>query len=144
MKSSVLVASRSELDRLFRAASAGPIPVGDADGRVLIAPGTPLGRAVMVLVKALVWDGKVFDRSRDELVNKLTPVGVRAIRACVYRGPSLVDGGECLVLDYSRTSLVARWIRDEIRLVAPGVYLGVVFVRGRRVFEFALRFAGPA
>jgi len=44
------------------------------------------------------------------------------------------------VLDYSKTSLVARQIRDEIREVAPGVFLGVVFWGHHHVVDFALDF----
>jgi hypothetical protein len=29
-----------------------------------------------------------------------------------------------IVLDFSETSLVAQWIRDEIRQIGPGMYLG--------------------
>jgi hypothetical protein len=61
---------------------------------------------------------------------------------------SWVDGQECVLLDYSRSSRICGWIRDEIREVSPGVYLGVVwgvgrfFGRGRRrrVLGFALTF----
>ena len=37
------------------------------------------------------------------------------------RAPSWLDSKECIVLDYSETSLVAHWIRDEIRQIAPGL-----------------------
>jgi hypothetical protein len=66
------------------------------------------------------------------------PIGVRAIAAKVYKAPSWLDGNECIVLDYSQTSLVAHWIRDEIRLVAPGLYLGLVFWEKERILGFAL------
>ena len=32
------------------------------------------------------------------------------------------------MLDYSKTSLIAHWIRDEIREVSPGIYLGLVYL----------------
>jgi hypothetical protein len=48
------------------------------------------------------------------------------------------------VLDYSRTSLVAHWIRDEIREVAGRTYLGQVFVRGRKLLHFTLTFPPSA
>jgi len=38
--------------------------------------------------------------------------------------------------------VVAHWIRDEIRLVAPGLYLGLVFWDKERILGFAL--AEPA
>ena len=44
------------------------------------------------------------------------------------------------MLDYSQTSIVAHWIRDEIRLVSPGLYLGVVFWDRRKILNFALQF----
>ena len=78
------------------------------------------------------------------LRNRMTPFGIRVIRAKVYKGPSWVDGEECIVLDYSRTSLVAQWIRDEIREVAGRTYLGQVFVRDRKLLHFTLTFPPSA
>ena len=65
---------------------------------------------------------------------------MNAIVAEVYKGPSLFDGKECIVLDYSKTSLVAKWIRDEIRLIAPKLYLGVVLSHNKPCLHFALEF----
>ena len=47
---------------------------------------------------------------------------------------------ECVALDYSETSLIAHWIRDEIRLVAPALYLGIVYWGHDRLINFALDF----
>ena len=44
-------------------------------------------------------------------------------------GTELVDGGPALVLDYSRTSRVYADNRDEIRQVAPGLFLGLMYDR---------------
>ncbi len=44
------------------------------------------------------------------------------------------------MLDYSKTSLVAQWIRDEIREVAPGIYLGLVYWGKKKLIHFALEF----
>jgi hypothetical protein len=49
-----------------------------------------------------------------------------------------VDGRPCIVIDYSKTSLIACLIRDEIREVAPGLYLGVVFLGRMKILNFAL------
>jgi hypothetical protein len=65
---------------------------------------------------------------------------LRAIAARVYKAPSWIDEKECIVLDYSETSLVAHWIRDEIRLIAPGTYLGIVFWDRAKLINFALQF----
>jgi hypothetical protein len=131
--------SRRELKGLYRRSPAAPVPVGDSEGTAILAPGTVLA-PILAKVIRLVWQGKVFAPEGGELYNKMTPLRLRAFRALVYVGPSLEDGGDCIVIDYSRTSRSARWVRDEIRRVGPGVYLGLPFVWRRRVGAFALRF----
>jgi hypothetical protein len=74
------------------------------------------------------------------LRNKILPFGLNAIIAKVYKGESWLDGKECIVLDYSDTSLVAQWIRDEIREISPGIYLGKVYWGDKRLIDFALEF----
>ena len=68
--------------------------------------------------------------------------GVKAIVARVYHTASWLDGRECIVLDYSKTSLLARKIRDEIRLIDPAtrLYLGKVWWGKTRLIDFALKF----
>ncbi len=139
----LLTMSRPELDRLFRTSPAGEIPTGEGAGTVLLARGARLSTVVARLAHLLAWQGKVFEPERGELRNRVTPLRVRAIRAKVYRNGSWSDGGECTVLDYSRTSLLAHRIRDEIRSVGPGLYLGVVYWGRRKVLNFALRFPSP-
>ena len=63
-----------------------------------------------------------------------------AIIASVYAGPSWMDGKDCVVLDYSQTSMLAHWIRDEIRLVSPNFYLGKVYWGKDRLIDFCLQF----
>jgi hypothetical protein len=135
---SLLGMATSQLEELYQASPAGPIPMGDTMGTAIIAPGTPLVRAMATFVRLFQWQGKVFDPAAGTLRNKITPFGVRAIVAKVYKGTSWIDGNECIVLDYSKTSLIARWVRDEIREVAPGLYLGVALLKGKRVIDFAL------
>ena len=129
-----------QLDDLFRASPAGPIPQGDADGTAIIAPDTPISDTTAGLVHLFAWQGKVFDPATGTLRNKILPEGDKAIVAQVYRGASWFDGKECIVLDYSRTSLVAHWIRDEIRLIGPNFYLGRVYWKQKSLIHFALQF----
>ncbi len=129
-----------QLDALYRASPAGEIPHGEGRGTVLFAPGTSISRGFAAYLRATSWQGKVFDPASGELRNLITPFGIKAIRAKVYEGPSWIDGKPCIVLDYSRTSLVARFIRDEIRLVAPGLYLGIAYLTRLKVVHFALSF----
>ena len=86
----------------------------------------------------MFWKGKVFDPERGELRNRITPFDLHVVAAKVYRGDSWLDQKECIVLDYSETSLIAHWIRDEIREVADGLYLGVAFWRRTRIMYFSL------
>lgn len=132
--------SRPELDRLFRSSPPGEIPRGKSLGTVLLGLSPKMNAMVAVLARRLVWQGKVFDSDGRELGNFVTPFGIRAVVARVYRDTSWSDGGACIVLDYSHTSLVAHWIRDEIRSVGQGVYLGNIYWGRRRVMDFSLTF----
>ena len=138
--SDLLQMSSDELDELFRQSTAGELPDGEAEGTILVEPGTELAGPAAKLVHFLVWKGKVFDRDKGELRNEILPFGIQAVRAKVYRDESWFDGKETIVLDYSKTSLVARWIRDEIRTVGPGLYLGLVYWERKKVLHFALQF----
>jgi hypothetical protein len=51
-----------------------------------------------------------------------------------------MDKKECIVLDYSETSLLAHWVRDEIREVGPCTYLGKVYLGKKRLIDFVLEF----
>src|SRR6476659_8391501 len=135
----LLGAPNNSLDTLFRESAAGPIPDGDTRGTVLAWPGTRLAKPLAVLVYLVAWKGKVLDRRAALLRNKITPLGLRLIKDRMSYDDSRVDQRECIVLDYSKTSFVARMVRDEIRLVGPGLYLGVVWLWRRRVGWFTLR-----
>jgi len=136
----LLKLSQAQLDDLFGTSESGPIPDGQAKGTAIVAPGTAFSPEIAEAVSLFVWQGKTFDGPHGVLRNRITPLGVNAIVAEVYKGPSLFDKKECIVLDYSKTSLVAKWIRDEIRLVAPDVYLGRVYWSDKPVLHFALQF----
>ena len=138
--SDLLRMSPDELDELFRQSQSGEIPDGQAEGTVLLQPGTELAGPASKLIHLLAWKGKVFNRERGELLNEVGPLGLDLVRAKVYREASWLDGKETIVLDYSDTSLVAHWIRDEIRTVGPGTYLGLVFWERTKILHFALQF----
>ena len=139
-----------QLDEIFRHATAGTIPNGEGEGTAIVAPGTAVSDKIARFVHLFSWKGKVFtpdpvDPQRATLKNRLLLLGTKAIIAQVYRGESWLDGKECIVLDYSQTSIVAQWIRDEIREVSPGVYLGVVYwgkekEHAHKLIHFALKF----
>jgi hypothetical protein len=134
--------SGRELDALFAHAPAGEIPTGIGRGQALMATGSFASRPLIAMVRLLAWHGKEFDAPTHSLRNLISPFGVRAISADVYVDASRLDGRPCIVLDYSKTSRLAKWVRDEIREIEPGLYLGVVYVRSRRApIRFSLEFA---
>lgn len=131
---------RDELDQRFRSGAPGPIPAGTSRGTAIIFPGSWLTRALAALARTLFWKGKVFSPKTGDLKNRLGPFGIRGIRAKVYQDQSWFDKRPAIILDYSKTSFLAQKIRDEIRQVAPGVYLGQVFWGKRRIALFSLEF----
>jgi hypothetical protein len=136
----LLTMSQSELDTLFTESSVGDIPDGEAEGTAIVAPGTTFSPTVAQFISLFAWQGKVFDAKKGVLKNKILPFGLNAIIAKVYKASSWLDGKECIVLDYSDTSFVAQWIRDEIRQVEPKLYLGKVYWDKKRLIDFALKF----
>jgi hypothetical protein len=138
--SSLIGDTADKLEKLFRSGVAGAIPDGRGKGTVLIGTGGPLARLAATLAYALAWRGKVVNAREGRLKNLITPLAIQAIEAAVYKQDSWYDGETCIVLDYSKTSLLARMIRDEIREIAPGVFLGLVFWGRHHVLDFALDF----
>ena len=136
----LLAMSQVQLDDLFRASPAGDIPNGTAAGTAIIAPGTKYSQPIAEFINHFGWQGKVFDAKNGTLKNRILAFGFEAIIAKVYKGPSWLDGKECIVLDYSQTSLLAHWIRDEIRLIDANFYLGKVYWAKERLIDFCLKF----
>jgi hypothetical protein len=138
--SQLLKMSQGQLDELFTNSPTGDIPDGEAAGTAIIAPGTTYSQEIATFVNHFAWQGKTFDANKGVLRNRILPLGLNAIIAKVYKAPSWLDGKECIVLDYSDTSAVAHWIRDEIRQIGPGLYLGKVYWAQKRLIDFALQF----
>jgi hypothetical protein len=136
----LLQMSQTQLDDLFIASPPGPIPDGPAQGTAIIAPGTVFSPAIAEAINVFAWQGKTFDAKHGVLRNKVSALGLNAIVAEVYKGPSWLDEKDCIILDYSKTSMVAQWIRDEIRQIDSALYLGKVYWGRKRLIDFALQF----
>jgi hypothetical protein len=132
--------SQVQLDDLFKRSQPGPIPDGQAKGTAIIAPGTVFSKDIAEFISLFSWEGKTFDSAHGVLSNRILGFGLNAIIAEVYKDKSWLDGQECIVLDYSKTSIVAHWIRDEIRLIDPNIYLGKVYWDKSRLIDFCLEF----
>ena len=134
--------SREQLDEIYKNAKAGAVPRGDTQGTAIVA-GCSMAGGLAKLARLVAWKGKVFDMFAEKgekgvLVNKVSPFGMRLIVAKVYRDASWMDNKETIVIDYAKTSLMARKIRDEIREVEPGLWLGKVWWGKTRILDFAL------
>lgn len=140
----LLQMSFQELDAVFSNSPAGDIPDGPAKGTAIIASGTKFSAEIAEFINVFAWQGKTFDKQKGLLRNRITPFGLNAIIAKVYKGASWFDNKECVVLDYSDTSEVAQWIRDEIRLIEPDFYLGRVFWAKKPLIHFCLQFGAAA
>jgi hypothetical protein len=109
----------------FRAGRAAAIAEGPIRGHVLSRTGTALAGPLALGGRA-VWQGKVIEEG-GTAVNRF--FGTRVIRGQLSQGPSWHDGQPAMILDYENTSTIYRNYRDEIRQVAPGLYLGLMFDR---------------
>jgi hypothetical protein len=122
----LLEKSGPELEDLYRRGSAIAIPPGRVRGTAILAPGT--GRnGLLALGTRVIWQGKVIDPGGSQAVNRF--FGLPVVRAQVYQDRSWLDGGAALILDYSQTSRIYAQNRDEIRQIAPGLYLGLMYAR---------------
>lgn len=116
--------SWDELEALYRQAPPGRISEGYAHGRAIYCPDDRLA-GPRSKITHLLWHGKHFSACDSMLINQWC--GVKAIKAQVYYGPSWLDGKPSIIMDYRQTSHVWKDVRDEIREVAPGVFVGIMF-----------------
>ena len=124
--SSLVEMSAPELDALYRQGTAVGLPAGRVRGTALLAPGTRRN-GLMAAGTRLIWQGKIIDSANAIATNRF--FGIPVVRGQLSEGPSWLDGAPALILDYSRTSRVYARNRDEIRQVAPGLYLGLMYAR---------------
>jgi len=118
--------SGPELEALYRGGAAVGLPAGRVRGTALPAPGSRRNGAMSAGAR-LVWQGKTIDPSGASATNRF--FGLPMIRGQLYQGQSWLDGGPAVILDYAETSRVYAQNRDEIRQIAPGLYLGLMYGR---------------
>jgi hypothetical protein len=174
---------QEQVDQVYARLSAGPIPDGPYDGKILLPRGSSGefrgaeivgGFAGMALqLKGLkletvgehLWRGKVFYRDQRVLRNRIDDIGLLKTAGLVqgepkkmkvgdqetwllfpaklYCGQSLMDSRrESVIIDYFFTDEISGYqempdfvagrrglkVRDEIRMVRPGFYLGRAYL----------------
>jgi hypothetical protein len=135
---SVLVRmSPAELAETYAAGQTGPIPHGRARGVAMLFPTTGL-TPILARIAPLIWQGKIFDAKAKTLRNQV--LGFRLIPAMLYPGPSWFDTGDAVIIDYEHTSLSFSRVRDEIRQIAPGYWLGRSYYRRAEKGSYMLSF----
>jgi hypothetical protein len=129
---------RCALEALYCQAPAAPMLDGCYTGLAIRKPGSKLAKT-NAAVTGLIWKGKKFCAASGSLIN-LWGLGVEAVEAQVCPGESWVDGKPALIMDYRGSSpIIWRNVRDELREIAPGLYLGVMVhdrTTGIKVGEF--------
>jgi hypothetical protein len=118
--------SRNELEALYSRSEWTPIPPGFARGKAIPSPGSSNTVRRSRLIGA-IWKGKVI-RPDGTMINR-GPLGLEAVRARIYVGESWLDGRPTLVMDYCGMSRLFPDVRDELREVSPGLYLGLTYRR---------------
>ena len=135
----LLATPKAKLDDLYRASAPGKIPVGDTLGTAIIYPGTFIAWLFARLMKWFIWQGKVFHPEEEFLLNKIWPWGKRALKAKVSKvNNSWIDDKETILIDYSEHEGWLGTVRDEIREIEPGLYLGKVWIGKKRMLDFVL------
>ena len=148
----------NELDALYRNAKR-PASLSDLDGDAIgamLAWRKPASGPIASLLRsfggssAFPWKGKSFqakDSDNGEGINRVTLFGKRRWFPFKTRfGDSFLDGKPTFVLDYSGPANppLIRSIVDEVREVAPGLYLGpaALLVKGKPkpILFFAVSF----
>jgi hypothetical protein len=147
-----------ELEALYRAAKR-PFAISDLDGDAkgaMLAWRTPSRGPLASLLRAFgsssifPWQGKSFKSRGSDLGEGINRINLlRKMRWFPFGtrfDASFLDGGPTFVLDYARPGNppLIRNIVDEVREVAPGLYMGpaALNVRGRPrlILFFAVSF----
>ncbi|MCX6128670.1 MAG: hypothetical protein NTX25_06345 [Proteobacteria bacterium] len=153
-----------ELDLLYSQLTAGSLPDGAYEGLVkfdetkdndierILALAIPSELEDWVKsVGVSLWKGKRFNKEKATLSNRLGLI--QRFPAKVYCGQSMLDSRrESIILDYAYGETIPGYIagfdwpmtrrglsiRDEIRMVKPGLYLGRAYIQGLYALNFIL------
>ena len=115
-----------ELKALFETADVGTPLVGCAKGRILYRNDKHFAK-LKVRLSNTAWKGKA--ANADGSFVNLWVGHVRAIGSHYVVGPSWLDGRPAAVVEYPAGTPLLANMRDELREVAPGLYMGPIYDR---------------
>jgi hypothetical protein len=127
---------RASLEALYAQGAVTTPPPGFAPGRAIPNPGARNNVRKSRTI-GLLWKGKVF--SEGQMINRLAG-GREAVTASVYVAESWLDGKPSLILDYAGSKRFGD-VRDEMREIAPGIYVGLTYVRKNPEPKLSMFFA---
>jgi hypothetical protein len=151
----LLALDASALSALYAGASVPRISdvKGDLRGRMLTIPafehgaGKPIGRLAHTLASTswFPWRGKSFtplENDKGEGINRVISDRFRLYRFETFVGPSRAGAFDAVQLDYDlpENPFFIRAIKDEIRELSPGLYLGQAWLQIRGNTHLALYF----
>jgi hypothetical protein len=113
-------ATPCDWEACFRQGTVGCDPCGPTRGTVLYVDGKH--PRLNARLQGIVWKGKTFHC--DGTFTNRWLGGVDAVSAAVRVAPSWLDGQPCLVMQYAPDAPVFGNVRDELRQMAPDVWLG--------------------
>lgn len=118
--------SPGRLAELFTKAEVGRPLAGCARGRLLYLTDRRLPKLKVKLAN-VVWRGK--GATEDGCFVNRWVGGLETIDSRYVLGPSWVDGRPAIIMEYPPGTALFENMHDELREVAPGLYLGPVFER---------------
>jgi hypothetical protein len=118
--------SRCQLEALFTHAELTHPFIGTARGRLVYLADRRLPK-IKLQVSAALWRGKMATED-GYFVNRWIG-GRNAIDAHWVIGPSWVDGRPAVIMEYPPGTKLFWNMHDELREIAPGLYLGPVYER---------------
>ena len=154
-----------QLNFLFTKLSSGPLPSGFYKGGIVLDPEAQerLNEDLTKLIKdeklrtwvrnavPWLWQGQEFDAKAMLIANRIGPI--KRFPGQMYCGASTADvGGASIIVDYANSDTLPGYnrifdwpmtklglgLKDEIRMVRPGLYLGRAYVRGKFLLNFLL------
>ncbi len=118
--------SEIQLGQIFQISKTGKIPNGKTFGCIIGWPDMR-GNSGLTQLLSVLWKGKTFENTTDTLTNNILGLGL--IQAQVYNGASVFDGQPAIILDYSQQMKPFSMVRDEIREVKDGIYIGRAYIQ---------------
>jgi hypothetical protein len=114
-----------ELQQVFAAAHGCSVPAGCGRGECLLRTDAKHADRKVRMTNRF-WKGKCFAED-GYFTNQWA--GFRALHSYACQGPSWLDGRPCVILEYPPHTPLFGNARDEIREVAPGLWLGMWYDR---------------